>query len=91
MTFWLRSRSRPAGEDISIWAVPTLGGEPMPYLEGVAEAAWSPDGKQLAYHTRWRRRSRCSLSEGKGLSRSPPILIAPPGLHSHFPAGHPAT
>src|SRR5450432_2808896 len=47
--FWLRRQSRPPGEDISIWAVPTLGGEPRPYLQGAAEAAWSPDGNQIAY------------------------------------------
>jgi Tol biopolymer transport system component len=88
VTFWLRSRSRPAGEDISIWAVPTLGGQPMPYLEGVAEAAWSPDGKQLAYHTPGAG-DPLFVSDGKSLSRSPPILIAPPGLHSHFPCWAP--
>jgi Tol biopolymer transport system component len=88
VTFWLRSRSRPAGEDISIWAVPTLGGQPMPYLEGVAEAAWSPDGKQLAYHTPGAG-DPLFVSDGKSLSRSPPILIAPQGLHSHFPCWAP--
>jgi Tol biopolymer transport system component len=88
VTFWLRSRSRPAGEDINIWAVPTLGGEPRPYLEGVAEAAWSPDGKRLAYHTPGAG-DPLFVSDGKGLSRSPPILIAPPGLHSHFPVWAP--
>ncbi len=88
VTFWLRSRSRPAGEDINIWAVPTLGGEPRPYLEGVAEAVWSPDGKQLAYHTPGAG-DPLFISDGKGLSRSPPILIAPPGLHSHFPVWAP--
>jgi Tol biopolymer transport system component len=86
--FWLRSRSRPPGEDINIWAVPTLGGEPRPYLEGVAEAVWSPDGKRLAYHTPGAG-DPLFVSEGKGLSRSPPILIAPPGLHSHFPVWAP--
>jgi Tol biopolymer transport system component len=89
VTFWLRSRSRPAGEDISIWAVPTLGGQPMPYLEGVAEAAWSPDGKQLAYHTPGAG-DPLFVSDGKSLSRSPPILIAPQGLHSHFPCWAPS-
>ncbi|HEY0800298.1 MAG TPA: hypothetical protein VGD54_05605 [Steroidobacteraceae bacterium] len=84
VTFWLRRHSRPPGEDIGIWAVPTLGGEPRPYLEGVAEAAWSPDGKQLAYHTPGAG-DPLFISDGKGLSRSPPILIAAPGLHSHFP------
>ena len=88
VTFWLRSRSRPPGEDINIWAVPTLGGEPRPYLEGVAEAVWSPDGKRLAYHTPGAG-DPLFVSDGKGLSRSPPILIAPPGLHSHFPVWAP--
>ena len=88
VTFWLRSRSHPSGEDISIWAVPTLGGEPMPFLEGVAEAAFSPEGKQLAYHTPGAG-DPLFVSEGKSLSRSPPILIAPPGLHSHFPVWAP--
>ncbi|HEX3396379.1 MAG TPA: hypothetical protein VHS76_06725 [Steroidobacteraceae bacterium] len=91
VTFWLRSR-RPnaSGEDISIWAVPTLGGEPMPYLEGVAEAVWSPEGKQLAYHTPGAG-DPLFVSEGKSLSRSPPIMIAPPGLHSHFPVWAPGS
>jgi Tol biopolymer transport system component len=88
VTFWLRSRSRPPGEDINIWAVPTLGGEPRPYLEGVAEAVWSPDGKHLAYHTPGAG-DPLFVSDGEGLSRSPPILIAPPGLHSHFPVWAP--
>ena len=88
VTFWLRNRSRPSGEDISIWAVPTLGGEPMPFLEGVAEAAFSPEGKQLAYHTPGAG-DPLFVSEGNSLSRSPPILIAPPGLHSHFPVWAP--
>lgn len=60
----------------------------MPYLEGVAEAAWSPDGKQLAYHTPGAG-DPLFVSAGKSLSRSPPILIAPPGLHSHFPCWAP--
>jgi len=84
VTFWVRERSRPPGEDISIWAAPTLGGEPRPYLEGVAEAVWSPDGKQFAYHTPGPG-DPLFVTEGKGLSRSPPILIAPSGLHAHFP------
>ena len=88
VTFWLRSRSRPSGEDISIWAVPTSGGEPKPYLQGVAEAAFSPEGKQVAYHTPGAG-DPLYVSEGKSLSRSPPILIAPPGLHSHFPVWAP--
>ena len=84
VTFWLRRQSGPPGEDISIWAVPTLGGEPRPYLEGAAEVTWSPDGRQMAYHTTVPG-DPLFIGEGKSLSRSSPILIAPAGLHSHFP------
>lgn len=88
VTFWLRRQSGPPGEDISIWAVPTLGGEPRPYLEGAAEVTWSPDGNQLAYHTTLPG-DPLFIGDGKGLSRSGPILIAPSGLHSHFPVWAP--
>jgi Tol biopolymer transport system component len=88
VTFWLRRQSVPPGEDISVWAVPTLGGEPRPYLEGAAEVTWSPDGNQLAYHTTLPG-DPLFIGDGKGLSRSGPILIAPSGLHSHFPVWGP--
>ena len=51
VTFWVRKPGGANGGDIGIWAVPTLGGEPRPYLEGVAEFDWSHDGSRLAYHT----------------------------------------
>ena len=51
VTYWVRRQNGSNGGDISIWAVPTLGGEPRPYLEGVAEFDWSHDGSRLAYHT----------------------------------------
>ena len=50
VTFWVR-KPEGLGDDISIWAVPTLGGQPKPYLEGVAEFDWSHDGSRLVYHT----------------------------------------
>ncbi|MEP6546358.1 MAG: DNA-binding protein [Gammaproteobacteria bacterium] len=79
--FWLR-RKLPE-QDISIWAVPTLGGEPRPYLAGAAEAVWSPDGSQIAYHTPGPG-DPLFITNGKDLSHTRPILVAPPGLHSHF-------
>jgi Tol biopolymer transport system component len=88
VTFWLRRQAGPTGQDISIWAVPTLGGEPRPYLEGAAEVTWSPDGNQLAYHTTLPG-DPLFIGDGKGPSRSSPILIAPAGLHSHFLAWAP--
>jgi Tol biopolymer transport system component len=35
---------------ISIWSVPTLGGEPRLDREDVAELDWSPDGRRLVFH-----------------------------------------
>ena len=48
---WVR-RQTPAGSpDISLWSIPTLGGEPRLFLEGAAEVEWSSDGRRLVYHT----------------------------------------
>ncbi len=44
VTFWVRRQDGSTGGAISIWAVPTLGGQPRPHLEGIAESDWSPDG-----------------------------------------------
>src|SRR4029077_4302084 len=49
VTFWVRKQNGLSGGDIGIWAVPTLGGQARPYLEGVAEFDWSSDGTRLAY------------------------------------------
>ncbi|MEO6802270.1 MAG: hypothetical protein ABI197_03385, partial [Granulicella sp.] len=37
VSFWVRSQSGPHDENTSTWAVPSLGGQPRPYLDGVAE------------------------------------------------------
>jgi Tol biopolymer transport system component len=80
VTFWVR---KPGG-DIGIWAVPTLGGEPSPYLEGVAEFDWSHDGSRLVYHTPGPG-DPMYVSNGGVRSGGGPIFTAPAGLHSHFP------
>ena len=51
VTFWARSCRRRQPIDISVWGVPVLGGQPRPYLDGVAEYDWSSDGARLVYHT----------------------------------------
>ena len=32
------------------WAVPTMGGPLRPYLKGISELDWSPDGRRIVYH-----------------------------------------
>ena len=80
VTFWVRR----ADGHIGIWAVPTLGGEPRPYLEGVAEFDWSRDGSRLAYHTP-ESGDPLFVSDGGVRPENRPIFTAAAGLHSHFP------
>ena len=84
VTFWSRKQDGASGGDISIWAVPTLGGQPKPYLEGVAEFDWSRDSSRLAYHTPGPG-DPLYVSDGLRRSDGQPIFTAPAGLHSHFP------
>ena len=90
ITYWVRRRGGRNGDGISIWAVPTLGGQPRPYLEGVAEFDWSPDGSRLAYHTPGPG-DPLFVSDGLKRSEKPPVFTAPAGLHSHFPVWSPDT
>ena len=90
VTFWVRrpGASGDAGGDIGVWAVPILGGEPRPYLEGVAEFDWSHDASRLAYHTPGPG-DPLFVSDGTVRPESRPIFTAPAGLHSHFPLWSP--
>jgi len=88
VTFWVRKQNASNSGDISIWAVPVLGGEPKPYLEGVAEFDWSHDGSRLAYHTPGPG-DPLFVSDGSRRADDRPIFTAPAGLHSHFPLWSP--
>jgi Tol biopolymer transport system component len=90
VTFWVRKQHGSSAGDISIWAVPTLGGQPRPYLEGVAEFDWSHDGSRLAYHTPGPG-DPLFVSDGTRRPEGRLIFTAPAGLHSHFPLWGPDT
>ncbi len=83
VTFWVR-KPDGLGNDISIWAVPTLGGQPKPYLEGAAEFDWSHNGSRLVYHTAGPG-DPLFVSDGSPRLGGRPIFTAPAGLHCHFP------
>jgi Tol biopolymer transport system component len=83
VTFWARGRDGSNQPDISVWAAPLLGGQPRPYLDGVAEFDWSSDGARLAYHTPGPGDPMFVRDSGQP-SEARKIFSAPPGLHSHF-------
>jgi len=88
VTFWVRKKDASGEGDISIWAVPTLGGQPMPYLEGAAEFDWSHDGSRLAYHTAGPG-DPLFVVDGGRQAKARPIFTAPAGIHAHFPSWSP--
>jgi Tol biopolymer transport system component len=88
VTFWVRRPGDSSTAGINIWAVPTLGGLPKPYLEGAAEFDWSPDGSRVAYHTPGPG-DPLFISDSVRPSKDPAIYTAPAGLHSHFPLWSP--
>jgi Tol biopolymer transport system component len=84
VTFWARGVEGAGAGDIDILAVPTLGGPPRPYLEGVAELGWSSDGARLVYHTPGPGDPMFVKDPGQSAA-GPPIFAAAAGLHAHFP------
>jgi Tol biopolymer transport system component len=87
VTYWVH-KSDGSSSGISVWGVPTLGGQPRLYLEGVAEFDWSHDGSRLAYHTPGPG-DPLFVSNGIQPSGGQLIFTAPAGLHSHFPLWSP--
>jgi Tol biopolymer transport system component len=88
VTFWARKKDGSSGGDISVWAVPTLGGQPRPYLEGVAEFDWSRDGSRLVYHTPGPG-DPTFVTDGSRRAETQPIFTASAGFHCHFPVWAP--
>ena len=86
--FWVRKEEGSAVDDISIWAIPTFGGQPRPYLEGVAELDWARDGSRLVYHTPGPG-DPLFVTDGGIRPGIRPIFTAPAGLHCHFPTWAP--
>ncbi len=81
VTFWARGVEGSDEREIGVWAVPTLGGLPRPYLEGAAEFDWSRDGARLVYHTPGPG-DPTFVRNGESAARQ--IFVAAAGLHAHF-------
>ena len=88
VTFWARGVEGATGDAISIWAIPTLGGQPKPYLEGAAEYDWSADGTRVTYHTPGPG-DPMFVGDSPQAAQGTPIFAAAAGLHAHFPSWSP--
>jgi hypothetical protein len=82
VTVWTRSSDGSHAEDIKLMAAPTAGGELRDFLGGVAEAAWSHDGRQIVYHTT-APGDPLFVRDARGVAQR--IYVAPSGVHCHFP------
>lgn len=87
VTFWARKTDGSGTGTIGVWALPALGGDPQPYLEGVGEFDWSKDNR-LVYHTTGAGDPTFVRTPGQG-SKDQPIFTAAAGLHAHFPLWSP--
>jgi Tol biopolymer transport system component len=83
VTYWTRrSGSSPA----STWAVPVLGGQVRPYLDGMVEPDWSQAGTRLVYHTPG---AGDPMFVRDAAQQPLQIFSAAAGLHAHFPVWSP--
>jgi Tol biopolymer transport system component len=69
------------------WAVPTLGGPLRPYLKGVSELDWSPDGRRIVYHPPAPGDPLFVTERDEKIGRQ--IYVGRPGIHNHFPLWSP--
>jgi Tol biopolymer transport system component len=82
VTVWTRSSDGSHSEDIKLMATPTAGGELRDFLGGIAEVAWSHDGRQIVYHTT-APGDPLFVRDARGVTHR--IYVAPSGVHCHFP------
>ena len=82
VTVWTRNSDGSHPEDIELMAIPTVGGELRDFLRGVAEVAWSHDGRQIVYHTT-APGDPLFVRDVRGVTHR--IYTAPSGVHCHFP------
>jgi serine/threonine protein kinase/Tol biopolymer transport system component len=83
---WFSTPKR-GGQAQGMLFVPTIGGAPRPLLSGAVEAAWSSDGRRVAYHTADPGDPLFIADRSGGDPRQ--VFGDKPGMHIHFPAWSP--
>jgi Tol biopolymer transport system component len=87
VSIWTRRSDGSKPEDVTVLAVPTLGGSLQPYLRPAAEFDWSHDGKRLVFHTT--APGDPLFVRESGTLGDHRIYVAPAGVHCHFPLWSP--
>lgn len=64
------------------WISPALGGAPRTFVEGGLEPIWSPDGRNVVYHTN-DLGDPIFIADRNG-SNPRQVFVAPPGVHGHY-------
>jgi Tol biopolymer transport system component len=84
VTLWSRMADPAGGGQVDAgWAVPTMGGPLRPYLKGISELDWSPDGRRIVYHPPAPGDPLLVTEVDEKVGRQ--IHVARPGVHNHFP------
>ena len=84
VTLWNRVPDPDKGGLVDAgWAVPTMGGPLRPYLKGISELDWSPDGRRIVYHPPAPGDPMFVTEVDEKQGRQ--IYVARPGFHNHFP------
>jgi Tol biopolymer transport system component/tRNA A-37 threonylcarbamoyl transferase component Bud32 len=88
VTLWSRVPDSAGGGRVDAgWAVPTMGGPLRPYLKGIAELDWSPDGRRIVYHPPAPGDPLFVTEADEKVGRQ--IYAARSGVHNHFPVWSP--
>jgi Tol biopolymer transport system component len=87
VVLWVRRQTADGSVVDAGWAVPTLGGAIRPYLPGISELEWSPDGRRVVYHTPADGDPMFVTDAGEKSGRE--IYKTQAGIHNHFPVWSP--
>ncbi len=83
VTLWTRvSNPAPGADEVSMWAVPVIGGALRPFRNGAVEMDWSSDGGRSVFHTTEPGDPTFLLASAQSEPRR--LYVGARGMHSHF-------